>query len=344
MRAVMLAYIKENFKYDLIEQDEQCQVYCIYNDNERYFLKVLLKGNYALETLRKIDNIHIPKINKVFTENEYTYVIEEYFEGNPIYKINELTEKMIINYILQICDGLKSLHDDNLVYRNIKLSSIIITNDNIVKLKNCETTQLIDKEYNKQDTRFIGDIGFAAPEQFSSTKTDIRSDIYSIGVLMRVLLDNMGKEEYNGKYNYIINKCVDFNPNYRFQTIEELKNEINNGYILEKQKKEGYSFMWKIYYYISYAIISLPIYGVFTYVYFSVIEKMQLGHFVELCLAVAWVISIFIYTYLMAIIVKIITKYQYDNRRKWRIYIYIINFVPFLFIIFLIYYYYRFLI
>lgn len=337
MRFIMLAYIKENFEYDLIEQNEKSQVYRIYNNNDRYLLKVLVKGNYSLEKLREIDNIHIPKILKIFTENEYTYVIEDYLEGTPIYKINELSETNIINYVLQICDGLKSLHDANLVYRNIKLSNIIITNENIVKLRDCENAQLIDKEYNKQDTRYIGDIGFAAPEQFIYQKTDIRSDIYSIGVLMRVLLDNIGNEEYDGKFNYIINKCVDFNPNYRFQKIEELKDEINNGYILEKKQNKGYNFLEKTYYYLSYTIIAFTIYCIFTYVYFSLINVDS--NFIELFGAVIWFISIFAYSYIMTIIINRIIKRQYVNRKKWHIYIHIINMIPVLLIIFLVCYY-----
>ena len=302
----MLAYIKENFKYDLIAQNEKQQVYHIYNEHEKYLLKVLLEGDYTLEILSGIDNIHIPKIIKVYSEDNYTYIIEEYIEGKPIYKINQLSEKMIIDYILQICDGLKSLHDANFVYRNIKLSNIIITEENIVKLNDYETSQKIDKACQKQDTRFIGDIGFAAPEQFSSSQTDIRADIYSIGVLMRVLLDNANDGEYDGKYNYIIKKCLDFNPNYRLQNIEELKNEILNGYILEKeQDKENYSFINKMYYYISYFIVALFIYSIFTYLYLMLVDMIaKISNFIEVCLATGWFISIFVYLYFIPVYIK----------------------------------------
>ena len=158
---------------------------------------------------------------------------------------------------------------------------------------------------------------------------------------MRVLLDNANDGEYDGKYNYIIKKCLDFNPNYRFQNIEELKNEILNGYILEKeQDKENYSFINKMYYYISYFIVALFIYSIFTYLYLMLVDMIaKISNFIEVCLATGWFISIFVYLYFIPVYIKKIVKYQYVNRNKLRIYVCFIRVIPIIFMVCLYYYY-----
>lgn len=41
---------------------------------------------------------------------------------------------------------------------------------------------------HENDTQVLGTTGFAAPEQYGLSQTDIRSDIYSLGILINVML------------------------------------------------------------------------------------------------------------------------------------------------------------
>lgn len=335
----MLEYIEKNFKYELRTQTTKYQVYTIFNEKEKYLLKVLVKGEYHLNIIKLIDNIHIPKIKKVFEEKDYIYVIQEYFEGIPIYKLADISEDRLIEYILQICDGLNALHLSNLAYKNLKLSSLIITDNDILMLDGCENAKIIGDGSKKQDTRYIGDIGFAAPEQFISPKNDIRSDIYSIGVLMRAVLDSIYGKEYDGKYNYIIEKCLEYNPDYRFQKIEELKEEIKNGYILEKEEqKNNYTFGWKIYYFICYYIVALTFFFIGTYHFFHFIDSYNEMSDISLYLImIVYVFIMFAYPYFTAKKICKFIKYQYMNRNRLKVYIYIVRLIPFILIIYLCY-------
>ena len=55
------------------------------------------------------------------------------------------------------------------------------------------------KEGRTKDTTFLGTAGYAAPEQFGFMQTDIRSDIYSIGVVFHEMLTGKMPEG---------NKCI----------------------------------------------------------------------------------------------------------------------------------------
>ena len=66
----------------------------------------------------------------------------------------------------------------------------------------------------KRDTTVLGSQGYAAPEQFGFYQTDIRSDIYSLGVLYHVLLTNKLPRDYDlqGIEKRIIDKMIAIDP------------------------------------------------------------------------------------------------------------------------------------
>lgn len=84
---------------------------------------------------------------------------------------------------------------------------------------------------------------YAAPEQFGFRQSDVRTDIYAMGVMMNYLLTKKYPDElcYNspkyGKFSmsYIINKCIEFLPDNRYQTVTELRKDLQS--ILAKTEK-----------------------------------------------------------------------------------------------------------
>ena len=69
---------------------------------------------------------------------------------------------------------------------------------------------------------YLGTKGYAPPEQFGYGQTDARSDIYSIGVTMRKSLP----EEYSGCLTPIFAKCMEIDPNRRYQDVQELRRAV----------------------------------------------------------------------------------------------------------------------
>ena len=71
----------------------------------------------------------------------------------------------------------------------------------------------------------------------------MRTDIYAMGVMMNYLLTKKYPDElcYNspkyGKFSmsYIINKCIEFSPDNRYQTVTELRKDLQS--ILAKTEK-----------------------------------------------------------------------------------------------------------
>ena len=70
----------------------------------------------------------------------------------------------------------------------------------------------------------LGTTGFAAPEQYGMGQSDNRSDIYSLGVLMNVMLTGQhpSRQIAPGRFGRIIRKCTMTNPAGRYQTVLDL--------------------------------------------------------------------------------------------------------------------------
>ena len=114
------------------------------------------------------------------------YVIMEYVSGEPL-NAGNLPKDRLYEIFSEICEGISALHSVGIVHRDIKPSNIMLTDSGKIKIIDYDAARLKKPEADK-DTTFIGTDGFAAPEQYGFMQTDERSDIYALGVTMKLLL------------------------------------------------------------------------------------------------------------------------------------------------------------
>ena len=102
----------------------------------------------------------------------------------------------------------------------------------------------------KEDTCCLGSKGYAAPEQFGGRQTDARTDIFGLGMTMFRLITGINPVEppYEVKpirqinpelprgMEYIISKCTQPDPDKRYQSCDELINDLDNYASLNKPK------------------------------------------------------------------------------------------------------------
>jgi eukaryotic-like serine/threonine-protein kinase len=105
-----------------------------------------------------------------------------------------------LDIMTQVATGLTAIHKQHLVHRDIKPSNIMVTWDE-VRLENAKIIDLGLAKGVTEDTlsiagSFIGTPTYASPEQFAGLGTDIRSDLYSLGVTLWEMLS--GKPPFRG--------------------------------------------------------------------------------------------------------------------------------------------------
>ncbi len=153
-----------------------------------------------------------------------TIIVEEFIGGENLFerleKQNFFSEDEARAILLQMCDGLGELHAKNIIHRDIKPSNLILQGERI-RLIDFDAARIFKPDKNA-DTQLFGTKGYAPPEQYGGRQTDERSDIFSLGVTMKVLLGgNLGR------LKEILDKCTELDPKNRFQNVYELKIALN---------------------------------------------------------------------------------------------------------------------
>lgn len=142
---------------------------------------------------RKLSHEGLPRYVASFENERMLVTVREYVEGVSLERYaaeNELSEQEIVRLCIGLCDILAFLHhrDEPIIHRDVKPENIIVRPD-------AEGCALIDfdiarvyRSGNESDTTFFGTVAYAPPEQYGFSQTDVRADIYALGVLLRWLL------------------------------------------------------------------------------------------------------------------------------------------------------------
>lgn len=181
------------------------------------------------------------------TEDKTPYYVMEYLQGKnlkQILKIQPLTISRFLEICNQICLGLQCAHQGislkgeiyPIVHRDIKPENIFITEDGkqgeIVKILDFGIAKFLTERSGMTLTdSFIGSLPYCSPEHMEGRKLlDVRSDIYSLGVLMFEMLT--GKHPFQTKSN----SFGTWYQAHRFQippTVEEVNPQVKIPQILE---------------------------------------------------------------------------------------------------------------
>ncbi len=178
------------------------------------------------ELLKSISHPNLPKVYSAEKCDGRCKIVEEYINGVTVADVlasGLYTSQGAVQVIKELCSALGALHSLNIIHRDVKPENVMVDTSGAVKLIDFDAARIF-KAYQPQDTAFIGTAGFAAPEQYGISQTDARSDIFSLGIMLNVMLtgEHPSKQLYKGKLTPIIEKCINLDPNKRFSSAREL--------------------------------------------------------------------------------------------------------------------------
>jgi len=140
------------------------------------------------QTLEKFNHPNIVKTNGFFKENGTVYIVMDYEEGQDLHELlgkeKKLDEDKILSIILPLLDGLRAVHAQSFLHRDIKPGNIYIRTNGIPMLIDFGASRIALGEKSKSLSVVLTD-GYAPKEQYSSrSKQGTYTDIYAIGAVM----------------------------------------------------------------------------------------------------------------------------------------------------------------
>lgn len=147
-----------------------------------------------------LNHPNIVQIFDIGEENNKYFIVMEYVEGvtlkQLILKRKRLTISEVKDIIMQVTLGINHAHNKQIIHRDIKPHNILIQKDGTVKITDFGIAVTLNATLLTQTNSILGSVHYLPPEQISGDVSNVRSDIYSIGILMYELLT--GELPYNG--------------------------------------------------------------------------------------------------------------------------------------------------
>ncbi|MBQ9765428.1 MAG: serine/threonine protein kinase [Lachnospiraceae bacterium] len=221
-----------------ISKSSKAEVYLAsIKDSDKLVVYKKLQGEQLAplyNRIKEINSPYFPQFYSVWAENGATMLIEEYIAGEllseKLEKEHRFSEDELTEYMMELGFAVSTLHKLNppVIHRDLKPENIIITKNGKLKLLDFDASRQYREDVN-HDTIVMGTREYASPEQFGFSQTDVRSDIYSFGIVFAELLEKSDvTDAYRKKCRKIIDKATMFNPDNRYRDVDELLDELRN--------------------------------------------------------------------------------------------------------------------
>ncbi len=237
--------------------------------NRRVALKVLPEAVAEdKERLRRFEQearaasaLNHPNILTVYEfgfEGDIHFLATELVEGETLREAiggGELSLTDALEIAEQTAFALSAAHEAGIVHRDLKPENIMIRRDRIVKVLDFGLAKLIEKEAIVSDAEaetralvktnpgvVIGTAGYMSPEQARGKETDVRTDVWSLGVVLFEMTSN-GRLPFAGEtMNDVIASILKSEPPMLSHVAAEIPPELEKivGKCLRKNRDERY--------------------------------------------------------------------------------------------------------
>ena len=208
-------------------------------------------------SVSNLSHQNIVEVYDVGEEGDQHYIVMEYIEGKTLKQLLQkrgtLTLSEVIDIMNQLTDGLAHAHNAYIIHRDIKPQNIMIEDDGLIKITDFGIAMALNSTQLTQTNSVMGSVHYLPPEQANGKSSTIKSDIYSLGILMYELLT--GSVPFKGdnaveialkhlkekipsirrqnptipqSVENIVLKAVAKNPKNRYDSITEMHDDLMN--------------------------------------------------------------------------------------------------------------------
>lgn len=167
--------------------------------------------------------------------------------GGPGGIPSPLAIKQVVEFGIQIGEALQEAHSKGIIHRDIKSENIMVNSKNQIKVMDFGLAKLKGSLKLTKTSSTIGTLAYMSPEQIQGIEADIRSDIFSFGVVLFEM--TTGKTPFRGEHEAammysIVNEEPEDASKYRTDIPPELLHILKKS--LEKDPEDRYQSMSEI--------------------------------------------------------------------------------------------------
>ncbi len=145
-----------------------------------------------IETLRKLNHPNIVQIFGFGEEEEHIFYAMEFVAGSSleeqIARGRPFQWREVAQFGIAVSRALRHAHDRGVIHRDIKPGNLLLTEEGVLKLSDFGIARLFGNVRLTGAGSVLGTAEFMAPEQAEGRAVDPRSDLYSLGGVLYVLL------------------------------------------------------------------------------------------------------------------------------------------------------------
>jgi serine/threonine protein kinase/Tfp pilus assembly protein PilF len=245
------------------------------------------------KTASSLNHPNVAQIHEIGEADGMHFIVMEHVEGETLHnKIggHPMNTEDLLHISIQVADALSVAHSKGIIHRDLKPSNIMIAHRSQVKVLDFGLAKLTAT--SQQDSLastmaatetgvVVGTVPYMSPEQALGKKVDSRSDIFSFGdvlyemasgqipfaaetptqVLAKILQtepDAITRWNYNipSELERIIRKCLEKDPERRYQTASDLRIDLQKLYS-DLTNKTALPIVAKKFSYLPFALIAL---------------------------------------------------------------------------------------
>lgn len=201
------------------------------------------------------------------------FIVMEYLEGvtlkSLIKKRKKLTLAEVIDIMLQLTSGIACAHESYIIHRDIKPQNILMLDNGLVKITDFGIAMALNNSELTQTNSVMGSVHYLPPEQANGSGATVKSDIYSLGILMFEALT--GQLPFKGEnaveiaikqmrdpipsvcemnpeipqsIENIILKATAKNPKNRYDNVMEMHDDIARALDKDRRDEKKITFMY----------------------------------------------------------------------------------------------------